>query len=80
MRAVDTLNYFMRERALPKDMRHTLREYFSSARDVHEANDDGELLSKMSPLLQGTVAVSASKRWLDQVRRRLREAGGAVVW
>ena len=65
---MDNLNYFMRERQLPKEMRVTLRDFFSSARKVHQTTDDAYLLNKMSPLLQGTVAVAASKRWLDQVR------------
>lgn len=64
---MDSLNYFMRERELPRTMRMTLRDYFSSARRVHQLNDDGELLDKMSPLLQGTVALAANKRWLDVV-------------
>ena len=64
---LDQLNYFMRERRLPKDMRFTLREYFASARMVHQVSGDRELLQKMSPLLQGTVAVRANKLWLDQI-------------
>ena len=64
---MDQLNYFMRERKLPKEMRFTLREYFTSARQVHQVSGDKELLEKMSPLLQGTVAVRANKLWLDQI-------------
>jgi CRP-like cAMP-binding protein len=64
---MDSLNYFMRERDLPRDMRLTLREYFTNARLVHQLNDDGELLDKMSPLLQGSVAMVANKKWLDHI-------------
>ena len=64
---MDSLNYFMRERDLPRDMRLTLREYFNNARLVHQLNDDGELLDKMSPLLQGSVAMVANKKWLDHI-------------
>mgnify|MGYP001333030335 CR=1 FL=1 len=64
---MDQLNYFMRERGLPKAMRMTLREYFSNARRVHQLNDDGDLLEKMSPLLQGTVALTAYKQWIDHI-------------
>ena len=64
---MDQLNYFMRERKLPKEMRFTLREYFTSARQVHQVSGDKDLLEKMSPLLQGTVAVRANKLWLDQI-------------
>ena len=64
---MDQLNYFMRERGLPRGMRLTLRDYFSSARRIHQLNDDSELLDKMSPLLQGTVALAANKQWIDKI-------------
>ena len=64
---MDHLNYFMRDRELPKEMRLTLRDYFQSARGVHQVAGDSDLLAKMSPLLQGTVACRANKPWLDQV-------------
>jgi len=64
---MDSLNYFMRERELPREMRMQLRDYFSSARRVMQYSDDGELLDKMSPLLQGTVALAANKKWLDHI-------------
>merc|ERR1712185_610463 len=60
---MDHLNYFMRDRELPKEMRLTLRDYFQSARGVHQVSGDAELLGKMSPLLQGTVACRANKPW-----------------
>ena len=64
---MDALNYFMRERQLPKAMRITLRDYFTAARQVNQLNSEGELLSKMSPLLQGSVALAASQIWVDQI-------------
>jgi hypothetical protein len=64
---MDALNHFMRERRLPRVMRMTLRDYFAAARDVHQLNDDATLLSKMSPLLQGTVALAANQRWIDKI-------------
>ena len=64
---MDNLNYFMRERELPRKMRMTLRDFFSSARRVHQLNDDGELLDRMSPLLQGTVALAANRKWIEQI-------------
>ena len=48
-------------------MRMTLRDFFTNARRVHQLNDDGDLLDKMSPLLQGTVALAANRKWLEQV-------------
>ena len=57
----------MREPALSREMRMTLREFFSAARRVHQLNDDTELLEKMSPMLQGTVALAAANKWLDHI-------------
>ena len=65
---MDALNYFMRERELPRAMRMTLRDYFNSARYVHQINDDGDLLDKMTPMLQGSVALAANQKWLEKVR------------
>ena len=64
---MDQLNYFMRDRGLPGPMRITLREYFMNARKVHQVNGDSDLLARMSPLLQSTVALTANKRWLDRI-------------
>jgi len=77
---MDSLNYFMRERELPRTMRMTLRDFFASARRVHQLNDDGDLLDKMSPLLQGTVALAANQRWIQQIWffRRIHEVDTGV--
>jgi CRP-like cAMP-binding protein len=73
---MDQLNYFMRERELTRPMRMTLRDYFTAARRVHQLNDDGDLLDKMSPMLQGTVALAANKKWLYKIWY-LRDCGEA---
>jgi hypothetical protein len=65
---MDSLNYFMRERQLPYAMRMTLRDFFSASRLLNQVQDDADLLDKMSPLLQGSVALAANKLWIDQVR------------
>ena len=60
---------FMRERKLPAPLRIMAREYFESARMVHQVSlHDRQLLHQMSPKLCGTIAVAANKKWLDQVR------------
>ena len=64
---MDQLNYFMRQRALPRSMRMTLREFFTQARRINQMNEDGDLLEKMSPLLQGSVALAANKEWVTQI-------------
>ena len=45
-RGVDS-NHFMKDRALPRPVRLTLREYFQSARGVHQVAGDADLLAKM---------------------------------
>ena len=64
---MDQLNYFMRERELPRPMRMVLRDYFLAARRVHQLNDDSELISMMSPLLEGQVAVATNRPWLQKI-------------
>jgi hypothetical protein len=64
---MDQLNYFMRERQLPYAMRMTLRDFFQLSRRVNQLNDDADLLDKMSPLLQGAVALAANQMWIDQI-------------
>ena len=34
---------------------------------VREVNDDGALLEMMSPMMQGTVAYTANRKWLDRI-------------
>ena len=64
---MDQLNYFMRERQLSKSLRFTLRDYFQQARNVHQLNNNSELLGSMSPMLQATVATAANVKWLRRV-------------
>ena len=64
---MDQLTRFMRERALPKEMRFTLRDFFESARLTNQIQEDGQLLDKMSPLLQGSVALAANQEWVSQI-------------
>lgn len=64
---MDQLNFYLRERKLPKAMRMMCREYFTNAREVHQVNDDSSLLGQMTPKLLSIVAIAANKRWLDHV-------------
>lgn len=65
--SLDDLNHFMRDRRLPRSLRHGLRDYFHNARHVHKANGDARLLAKLSPLLQAQVALEANRAWLEQI-------------
>ena len=65
--SMDALNVYMKERKLDKEMRHMMRDFFVDARAVNQAESDGSLLSQLSPMLQGKVALAASADWLKQV-------------
>ena len=65
--AVDQLNFFMRERDLPREMRHDLREFFKASRRIHQLSDDSDLLSKLTPQLQSTVALAYNRDWIGRV-------------
>ena len=64
---MDHLNYFMRERRLPKEMREELREFLHQSRQVKRVEDDAGLLAMMSPGLQGSVAIQANNAWLEKI-------------
>jgi hypothetical protein len=64
---MDKLNNFMHERRLPKEMRMSLRDFFASAHSLYQSDDSKMLFSKMSPLLQGTVALAANQHWIVAV-------------
>lgn len=57
----------MRERNLQRPLRLELRAFLKNARRVNQLNDDTELLNKLSPLLQGTVALEANKKWIVSI-------------
>ena len=75
---MDQLNYFMRERQLSRALRFSLRDYFQQARLVHQLNSNSELLGRMSPMLQATVATAANVKWLRKVWY-LRDVGSTWV-
>lgn len=64
---LDQLNHFMRTRELDAEMRVRLRSYFHYSRNVRQVRTDAQLLERMSPLLRGTVALEANRKWLDRV-------------
>jgi hypothetical protein len=64
---MDELNRMMASRSLPQEMRMRLRKYFIEARELHDSESFKELLLRMSPALQGSVARVANDRWLQCV-------------
>jgi hypothetical protein len=66
-KSMDDLNYMMQDRELPQPMRRRLRSFFLSTRDMSRHNQQQSLLQKMSPALQGEVAMATSWVWLRKV-------------
>ena len=66
-RTMDNLNSFMSEQGLPPEMRVKLREYFHQTRHLQVARSNKELISMMSPMLQGKVVWEINQRWLKHV-------------
>ena len=66
-RTMDNLNSFMSEQGLPNEMRVKLREYFHQTRHLQVARSNKELISMMSPMLQGKVVWEINQRWLKHV-------------
>lgn len=64
---MDSLNFFMRDRGLPKPMRFVLRTFFENSRLVRQKEEDQKLFEKMSPLLQCSVALEANRRWVRAI-------------
>lgn len=66
-KSMDDLNFMMMDRELPQDMRRRLRSFFLSTKDLQRMNQESALLHKMSPALQGEVAITTNWEWLRKV-------------
>jgi len=66
-KSMDDLNYMMQDRELPQEMRRRLRSFFLSTKDMTRHTQQQLLLQKMSPALQGEVAMATSWIWLRKV-------------
>ena len=64
---MDRLNLYLRDKGLPRSLRLQARDYFENAKGVHAAAHDASLLSQMSPLLRGEIALAANRGWIEQV-------------
>jgi len=66
-KSMDDLNYMMKDRELPQDMRRRLRSFFLSTKDLQRICQQTVLLQRMSPALQGEVAITTNREWLRKV-------------
>lgn len=64
---MDQLNTFMEARGLPEKLRVRLREFYRYKFDHRGMEDWHSLISDMSPLLQGEVAVQINGTWLQSI-------------
>jgi len=66
-RTMDDLNHMMNKKQLEHKMQVRLRSFFLQARELHDAERYHDLLSRMSPQLQGDVARVTNVRWIQRV-------------
>eukprot|EP00966_Prymnesium_polylepis_P318180 7349520-Prymnesium_polylepis.1 len=64
---MDDLNKLLRHQRVPQALRHRLREYFHQTHHLMRAHARQVLLSQMSPMLQGELALELNKKWLENV-------------
>jgi len=64
---MDNLNRMMKDRALPWPVRKRLRKFFLSARRAQRAEQQEQILRRMSPVLQGEVALMSNWHWVKKV-------------
>lgn len=67
-RRMDDLNRYLSMHNLPSELRRRLREYLHQTRHLQVAAASKELLSLLSPALQGEVTWAVNKRWLQRVK------------
>lgn len=66
-KTMDDLNNMMQDRSVPYTMRRRLRKFFLNTRDTQRYASQRELFSKMSPALQGEVALITNQIWIEKV-------------
>jgi hypothetical protein len=64
---MDNLNRMMRNRELPRPVRKRLRKFFISARHAQRNEQQQQILRRLSPSLQGEVALRSNWHWVNKV-------------
>lgn len=64
---MDDVNFMMGDRGLPRAMKQRIRSYFLSTRDVQRHLYQRQILQRMSPDLQGDVAMTINRPWISKV-------------
>eukprot|EP00929_Paragymnodinium_shiwhaense_P102438 TRINITY_DN65624_c0_g1_i1.p1 TRINITY_DN65624_c0_g1~~TRINITY_DN65624_c0_g1_i1.p1 ORF type:complete len:876 (+),score=182.46 TRINITY_DN65624_c0_g1_i1:119-2746(+) len=66
-KTMDDLNFLMEDRGLPFSMRRRLRSFLLATRHTQRASRQHVVLSRLSPALQGEIAVATNKVWMSKV-------------
>lgn len=66
-RRMDDLNSYLALNNLPQELRRRLREYLHQTRHLQMASASKEIVTLLSPALQGEVTWAVNKRWLMRV-------------
>eukprot|EP00397_Hematodinium_sp_SG-2012_P014144 GEMP01014374.1.p1 GENE.GEMP01014374.1~~GEMP01014374.1.p1 ORF type:complete len:495 (+),score=49.57 GEMP01014374.1:725-2209(+) len=64
---IDDLNYMVRDKQLPTEVRHRLRLYFYQTKDVVRRGSYKEIINQLSPSLQGEVALLVNKSLVQKI-------------
>mmetsp|Transcript_32005 Transcript_32005/g.73059 ORF Transcript_32005/g.73059 Transcript_32005/m.73059 type:complete len:789 (+) Transcript_32005:114-2480(+) len=64
---LDDLNYMMKDQAIPKPMQRRLRSFFFRVKDVQRVKSYKEIVSQLSPSLQGEVYMTVNEAWVRKV-------------
>jgi len=64
---MDNLNRMMKDRELPGPVRKRLKTFFLSARRAQHNEQQEQILRRMSPVLQGEVALASNWHWVNKV-------------
>ena len=59
---------YMDDNDMPKDMQRRLRDYFHRCHHLWAADNQRDVLLKMSPLLQSEVLLQVNASWIDKVK------------
>jgi len=65
--SLDDLNYMMKDQGIPKTMQRKLRSFFFRVKDVQRVKSYKEIVSQLSPSLQGEVYYFVNKDWVRKV-------------
>lgn len=64
---MDELNCMMTDRHMPRPIRRRLRSFFLSNKTVQRRQRHQDILSKISPGLQGEVVMELNRQWITKV-------------